>query len=105
MTFDVGTWNSIHSTAPPGTTTSAITSARSTFTAGKLKPGLLYTQYTSPADSFTTVKELAGTFAFDDSASPFPLSPKIVLAFELTDGQADAGLNKGTYLELGIRPT
>jgi hypothetical protein len=75
------------------------------FTAGKLKPGLLYTSYTSPADSFATVQELAGTLAVDDSKSAFPLSPKIVLAFELGDGQADGGTRKGTYLELGVRPT
>jgi hypothetical protein len=105
VTFDIGTWNSIHSTAAAGNYYERDYFGSVVFTAGKLKPGLLYTQYSSPADSFTTVKELAGTFAFDDSASPFPLSPKIVLAFELTDGQADAGLNKGTYLELGIRPT
>ena len=43
---------------------------------------------TSPADSFATVKELA-VFAFDDSASAFPLNPKVILAFELGDGEAD----------------
>ena len=43
-------------------------------------------------------------FTYDDSANKVPLSPKAVLAFEL-DGQADGGSNKGTYLELGIRPT
>ncbi len=105
VTFDIGTWNSVHSSAPAGNYYERDYFGSVTFTAGKMKPGLLYTQYTSPADSFATVKELAGTFAFDDSASPFPLSPKIVLAFELTDGQADAGTGKGTYLELGIRPT
>jgi len=70
----------------------------------KLKPGLLYTSYTSPADRFSTVQELAGTLAVDDSKSKFPLSPKIILAFELGDGEADAGENKGTYLEMGIKP-
>jgi hypothetical protein len=105
VTFDIGTWNSVHSSAPSGNYYERDYFGSVTFTAGKLKPGLLYTQYTSPADSFATVKELAGTFAIDDSASKFPLSPKIVVAFELTDGQADAGTGKGTYLELGIRPT
>ena len=76
-----------------------------TFTTGKVKPRLLYTSYTSPADSFATVKELAGVFAFDDSTSAFPLNPKVVLAFELGDGEADGGTNKGTYLELGVRPS
>jgi hypothetical protein len=99
------TWNSVHSTAPAGNYYERDYFGSVVFTAGMLKPGLLYTSYTSPADSFATVKELAGTLAIDDSKSAFPLSPKIVLAFELGDGQADAGTGKGTYLELGIRPT
>jgi hypothetical protein len=105
VTFDVGTWNSVHSTAPAGNYYERDWFGSVTFTAGKLKPGLLYTSYTSPADSFSTVQELAGTLAVDDSKSPFPLSPKILLAFELGDGQADAGTAKGTYLELGVRPS
>jgi hypothetical protein len=105
VTFDFGTWNSVHSTAPAGNYYEQDWFGSVVFTAGKLKPGLLYTSYTSPADSFATVQELAGTLAVDDSKSPFPLSPKIVLAFELGDGQADAGTGKGTYLELGVRPT
>lgn len=105
ITANVGTWNSIHSTAAAGNWYERDYYGSLTFTAGKLKPGVLYTSYTSPADSFATVQELAGTLAVDDSASAFPLNPKIVLAFELGDGQADGGLNKGTYLELGVRPT
>jgi nucleoside-specific outer membrane channel protein Tsx len=50
------------------------------------------------------VQELAGTLVVDDSKSKFPLSPKAVLAFELGDGEADGGQNKGTYLELGVKP-
>ena len=105
ITADIGTWNSIHSTAAAGNYYERDYFGSLTFTAGKLKPGLLYTSYTSPADSFATVQELAGTLAIDDSKSAFPLSPKIVLAFELGDGQADGGAGKGTYLELGVRPT
>jgi hypothetical protein len=105
VTFDFGTWNSVHSTAPAGNYYEQDWFGSVVFTTGKLKPGLLYTSYTSPADSFATVQELAGTLAVDDSKSPFPLSPKIVLAFELGNGQADAGTGKGTYLELGVRPT
>ena len=104
ITVDVGTWNSIHSTANVGNWYESDVFGSVTFTAGKLKPGLLYTSYTSPADRFATVQELAGTLVVDDSKSPFPLSPKIVLAFELGDGEADGGLNKGTYLELGVKP-
>lgn len=105
VSANVGGWDSIHSTAAAGNWYESDYYASVTFTAGKVKPGVLYTSYTSPADSFATVKELAGVVAFDDSASAFPLSPKVVLAFELGDGQADGGLDKGTYLELGIRPT
>jgi hypothetical protein len=104
ITADFGTWNSIHSTANVGNWYESDYFASVTFTAGKLKPGLLYTSYTSPADRFSTVQELAGTLVVDDSKSSFPLSPKVVLAFELGDGEADAGQNKGTYLELGIKP-
>jgi hypothetical protein len=105
ITADVGGWNSIHSTATAGNWYESDYYGSLTFTAGKVKPGVLYTSYTSPADSFATVKELAGVVAFDDSKSPFPLSPKVVLAFELGSGEADGGVNKGTYLELGVRPT
>jgi hypothetical protein len=104
ITLDVGTWNSIHSTANVGNWYESDYFGSVTFTAGKFKPGVLYTSYTSPADRFATVQELAGTLVYDDSKSPFPLSPKVVLAFELSDGQADGGLNKGTYLELGVKP-
>lgn len=104
ITLDVGTWNSIHSTANVGNWYESDYFGSVTFTTGKFKPGLLFTSYTSPADRFKTVQELAGTLVYDDSKSPFPLSPKVVLAFELADGQADAGENKGTYLELGVKP-
>jgi hypothetical protein len=104
ITLDVGTWNSIHSTADVGNWYESDYFGSVTFTTGKFKPGLLYTSYTSPADRFATVQELAGTLVYDDSKSPFPLSPKVVLAFELGDGEADGGQNKGTYLELGVKP-
>lgn len=104
-TVNVGTWDSFHSSGPTGTWYESDYYASATFTAGKLKPGVLFTSYTSPADSFRTVHELAGVLAIDDSASAFPLAPKVVVAFELSDAQADGGANKGTYLEIGIRPS
>jgi len=104
ISANVGGWESIHSSAPNGNWYESDYYASMTFTAGKLKPGVLFTSYTSPADSFATVHELAGVLAIDDSASAFPLSPKVILAFELSDAQADGGADKGTYLELGIRP-
>ena len=67
--------------------------------------GVLYTAYTSPNGSFKTVQEIAFKLAFDDSKllGPFALSPSVLIAVELA-GQADAGADKGVYLQLGIQP-
>ena len=108
VTVNGGWWNSLHS-GPSGNEGrdnpwyEADYYASVTFTMGKWKPGALFTSYTSPNDAFKTVNELAAVLAYDDSASAFPLSPKVVLAFELS-GQADGGTDQGTYLELGVRP-
>ena len=61
--------------------------------------GTTYTAYTSPNGMFGTVHELAFKLAKSHWLSPYG-----VIAFEL-DGQADAGLNEGTYLELGVGPS
>lgn len=100
--LNVGTWNSQHS-GPTGKWYEADYYGSVTFGFGKVKPSAVYTSYTSPNDRFKSVHELAGVLAIDDSASPFPVSPKVTVAFELS-GQADGGAQKGTYLELGIRP-
>jgi hypothetical protein len=69
-----------------------------------------YTSYTSPADLFTHVKELAVKLSYDDSAAlgAAALKPYGLVAFELGTEpgryQADAGLEGGRYLELGIAP-
>ena len=108
VTANVGNWNSLHS-GPSGNAGhgsawyEADYYGSVTFTLGNWKPGALFTSYTSPNDVFKTVHELAGVLAYDDSGSPFPLSPKVIVATEL-QGQADGGAKKGTYLELGIRP-
>jgi hypothetical protein len=109
VSFNVGTWNSLHS----GSNSDAYDNAwyesdiygSATFTAGKWKPGLLFTAYTSPANAYDTVSELAGVLAYDDSASAVPISPKVTVAFELSDATADGGANKGIYLELGGKPS
>lgn len=110
VSANVGNWDSVHS-GPTGSEPLADNSwyesdyyGAVTFTFGKFKPGVLFTDYTSPNDYFHSVRELAAVFAYDDSAMKVPLNPKVILAFEL-DGQADGGSEKGTYLELGIRPT
>jgi hypothetical protein len=66
-----------------------------------------YTSYTSPADIFAHVKELAVKLSVDDSArmGGGALTPYAIVAFELDDsGQADGGDAKGTYIELGVAP-
>ena len=108
VSLNVGNWNSIHS-GPTGHSGRGNAWYESdyygsvTFTAGKLKPAVLFTSYTSPNDAFGTVHELAGVIAYDDSGSAFPLSPKVTIGTEL-HGQADGGAKQGTYLELGIKP-
>lgn len=105
-----GMWNSLHS-GPSGADNPLRSAwyeadyyASLTLGFGKVKPGALYTAYTSPNDAFLTVHEIAFSVAYDDSASKVPLSPKALVAFELK-GQADGGENKGTYFEFGVRPT
>ena len=61
--------------------------------------GTTFTAYTSPNAGFNTVKELSFKVS---QASKF--NPYGVIAFELS-GQADAGTNEGTYMELGVGPT
>jgi hypothetical protein len=66
-----------------------------------------YTSYTSPANLFAHVKELAVKLSYDDTAQlgRATLKPYLITAFELDDsGQADAGESKGVYLELGVAP-
>jgi hypothetical protein len=118
VSANVGIWNSLHS-GPSGADHpdrgawyESDFYGSVTFTFGKWKPGALYTAYTSPNDAFGTVHELAAVVTYDDSESAFPLNPKAILAFEFAGedlgggvtAQADGGLNKGTYLELGVRP-
>jgi hypothetical protein len=109
VTVNGGMWNSLHS-GPSGNEGrgspwyEADYYGSVTFTFGKWKSGALFTSYTSPNDAFGTVYELGAVLAYDDSASAFPLSPKVALAFEI-DGQADGGERQGTYLELGVRPS
>jgi len=67
--------------------------------------GVTYTSYTSPADLFAHVKEIALKLSSPAAVSGVALNPYGLVAFELTDeGQADAGDSKGTYIELGVAP-
>jgi hypothetical protein len=70
----------------------------------------MYTAYTSPNNTFTTVKEIAVKVGVDDSAylGKAALKPYALFAFEfdtdLFTGQADGGGSAGRYLELGVAP-
>ena len=67
--------------------------------------GVTYTSYTSPADLFAHVKELAVKIGTPGPVGGVALNPYGLVAFELSDdGQADAGAAKGTYIELGVAP-
>jgi hypothetical protein len=111
-TVNFGSWNSFHSGSNKDNGTRGLHSwyesdiyGIATFTVGKAKPGVQWTSYTSPNDDYKTVNELAFFLGFDDSKNALPVSPKVLVGFETTDGQADAGLNKGIYFELSGKPS
>lgn len=63
----------------------------------------MFTAYTSPNDMFKTVKEISFKVAHANKAATYAL-----VAFEIggdSSGQADAGSELGTYLELGVGPS
>lgn len=109
VSFNVGTWNSAHST---GSTwyESDIYGTMTLGFSGGVSFGTTYTSYTSPGDAFTHVKEVSFKLAVDDSAylGAGALSPYLLVAFELATEpgryQADGGDKAGRYLELGIAP-
>jgi hypothetical protein len=107
VSIAAGTWSSLHS-GPSGADGASgdpkmwyesdfYTSVGFGF-ADSWSTAVTYTAYMSPNQSFGTVKEMAFGVAYDGL-----LSPSATLAVEL-DGQADGGLNEGTYLELGLEP-
>lgn len=112
LSVDVGTWNSLHrgptgSSGPSGKLwyESDFYTTVTLGLGGGVSLGSTYTAYTSPNDAFGTVKEIAFSVALDDSGrlGAFALAPYALVAIEL-DGQADGGVNKGRYLELGVAP-
>jgi hypothetical protein len=117
VAVNFGTWNSLH-TGDTGTDgSSGKLWYESDFYAtlglgfgGGTSLATTYTAYTSPNNTFTTVKEIAFKLSVDDSAhlGRAALKPYALFAFEFdTDigiGQADGGSKAGKYLELGIAP-
>ena len=109
-----GIWNSLH-WGPTGSTPLAgdphrwyeadVIAGVNAVLFKDLTLGVTYTAYTSPNGFFNTVQEIALGASFNDSKllGAFALNPSVTLAFEL-DGQADAGLHKGIYLQLGVAP-
>jgi len=99
VSLNFGSWNSLHSETGTGTFYEADYYASMSFTAGNWGPGVLYTAYTSPNDSFDTVHELAFSLGYDDSASEFALSPSVMAAFGLNEGY------RTSYMQFGIGPS
>ena len=112
LTF--GTWNSLHGgpSGIEGSTTDPqmwyesdfYTKLSATFFEA-LTAQVLYTAYMSPNDAFATVQEIAFGFNLNDSVwlGAFAFNPSILLAKELKN-QADAGSDKGLYLQFGLTP-
>jgi hypothetical protein len=117
---NVGTWNAFNSeidgfTNRDGETTSnkwyeSDLYATVSFGFGAPALAMTYTSYTSPANLFSHVKELAFKVSADDSAAlgRAALKPYALIAFELGTkpgiGQADGGPEAGRYVELGVAP-
>lgn len=119
--INVGTWNSLHTgdTGLDNSLNGKLWYESDFYTTlgfgfgGGTSLGITYTAYTSPNNLFTTVKEFMFKFGVDDSGSlgKAAFKPYIIIAQEfgaeqdgLTNGQADAGLNAGTYMEIGASP-
>jgi hypothetical protein len=113
----IGTWNSLNtgSTGLQGPSgklwyESDFYSTLNLGLGGGFTLGTTYTAYTSPNNSFSTVKELSFRVGTDDRYAPagVVLNPYGLVAFELDTspafGQADGGLKGGTYLEIGVSP-
>jgi hypothetical protein len=109
---NVGVWNSLHtgSSGSDGPSKELhyeldfYTSLSLGF-GGGVTLGTTYMALTSPNNMFSNVKELQFKVTKAHMLAPYGF-----LAFELGDdtpglGQADTGLKKGTYLELGVGPS
>lgn len=106
VTVNFGTWNAIHTQLADNKWYESDLYATLGFGFSKAALSFNYTSYMSPADLFGHVKEFGIKLAFDDSAAlgKGALKPYVLVAFELDENQADAGDEKGTYVELGVAP-
>ena len=117
VTINFGTWNSLHTGNTGLDSSSGKLWYESDFYAtvgfgfgGGSSFSTTYTAYTSPNSGFTTVKEVMFKYALDDSGylGKAAIKPYLAIAQEfdtdIATGQADAGLNAGTYMEIGFAP-
>jgi hypothetical protein len=115
--INVGTWNSLHTGDTGLDGPSGKLWYESDFYAslglgfgGGASFTTTYTAYTSPNNSFSTVKEIMFKLGVDDSGAlgKAALKPYVIFAFEIDSeegtGQADGGADAGKYLEFGIAP-
>lgn len=121
--INTGVWNSLHTGDTGAESPSKKIWYEADFYAtlglgfgGGVSVSTTYTAYTSPNNTFSTIKEVMVRLAVDDSAylGRAAVKPYVVVAQELdaTDvndliglpSQADAGRAAGTYMELGIAP-
>jgi len=119
--INLGTWNSLHTGDTGSDGASGKLWYESDFYAalgfgfgGGTSFTATYTSYTSPNGSYSTVKEIMFKLGVDDSShlGKAAVKPYVIVAREfdtqidgLTNGQADAGLNAGTYFEIGGAPS
>ena len=103
--INVGSWNAFHSALDDNKWYESDIYGTVAFGFSAATLGVTYTSYTSPADLFAHVKEIAVKIATPGPVGGVALNPYGLVAFELDDhGQADAGHHNGTYVELGVAP-
>jgi hypothetical protein len=106
VTVNVGTWNAFHTELIDNKWYESDLYGTLGLGFGMTTLGFTYTSYMSPGDYWGNVQELAVKVSVDDSSKlgKGALKPYALVAFELGDGSADGGTDKGTYVELGISP-
>jgi len=116
--LNIGSWNALNTQIHDFTNLDGSTSSNKWYESdfyatlglgfgGGASLATTYTSYTSPGNYWSHIKEIMFKLSVDDSAKlgKGALKPYGLVAFELTNGgQADAGDNKGVYVELGIAP-
>jgi hypothetical protein len=107
-----GTWASLQSEHTGGTDNNTAVFYENDWYGGlnvslydKLTAGVSYVAYVSPSDAFSTVQEVDFNLGLNDSEwlGAFALNPSLLLAYEFD--KSALGVDKGTYLQLGIRPS